>query len=140
MILDLIAFIALSVLCLVFAASALSQRKAKLAMLEKLLAAEIEKSIFATKLSEATLQSETKKIEESEGFLKFISESRDWAFRYIEDTQGAIKRFDKSISEGLEYLYKQRNTSSDALVSASISTLYEEYQKLKEILPKDMIE
>jgi len=140
MILDLIAFIALSVLCLVFAASALSQRKAKLAMLEKLLAAEIEKSIFATKLSEATLQSETKKIEESEGFLKFISESRDWAFRYIEDTQSAIKRFDESISEGLEYLYKQRNTSSDALSAASISTLYEEYQKLKEILPKDMIE
>jgi len=140
MILDLIAFIALSVLCLVFAASALSQRKARLAMLEKLLAAEIEKSIFATKLSEATLQSETKKIEESEGFLKFISESRDWAFRYIEDTQSAIKRFDESISEGLEYLYKQRNTSSDALSAASISTLYEEYQKLKEILPKDMIE
>lgn len=140
MILDLIAFIALSVLCLVFAASALSQRKARRAMLEKLLVAEIEKSIFAIKLSEAALQSETKKIEESEGFLKFISESRDWAFRYIEDTQSAIKSFDESISEGLEYLYKQRNTSSGALSAAFISTLYEEYQKLKEILPKDMIE
>jgi hypothetical protein len=139
MILDIIAFIALSVLCLIFAASALSQRKAKLALLEKYLASEIEKSIFSTKLSEVTLQSDTKKIEESEGFLKFISESRDWAFKYIEDVQSSLGGFHSSVSESLEYLYSNRNTFSDDRSSDAIAVVYEEYKKLKDMLPEDMV-
>jgi hypothetical protein len=139
MILDVMAFIALSVLCLIFAASALSQRKAKLALLEKYLASEIEKSIFSTKLSEVTLQSDTKKIEESEGFLKFISESRDWAFKYIEDVQSSLGGFHSSVSESLEYLYSNRNTFSDDLSSDAIAVIYEEYKKLKDMLPEDMV-
>jgi hypothetical protein len=139
MILDVIAFIALSVLCLIFAASALSQRKAKLALLEKYLASEIEKSIFSTKLSEITLQSDTKKIEESEGFLKFISESRDWAFKYIEDVQSSLGGFHSSVSESLEYLYNNRNTFSDDRSSDAIAVIYEEYKKLKDMLPEDMV-
>jgi hypothetical protein len=139
MILDVVAFIALSILCLIFAASALSQRKAKLALLEKYLASEIEKSIFSTKLSETTLQSETKKIEESEGFLKFISESRDWAFKYIEDVQDTIGGFDLSVSESIEYLYNNRNNFPDDRSSAAIVVVYEEYKKLKNILPEDMV-
>ena len=139
MMLDVVAFIALSILCLIFAASALSQRKAKLALLEKYLASEIEKSIFSTKLSEITLQSETKKIEESEGFLKFISESRDWAFKYIEDVQDTIGGFDLSVSESIEYLYNNRNNFPDDRSSAAIVVVYEEYKKLKNILPEDMV-
>lgn len=34
-----------------------------------------------------------KPIEETEGFLKFVSESRDWAFTYIEDVQSAIEEY-----------------------------------------------
>jgi hypothetical protein len=139
MILDVIAFIALSVLCLIFAASALSQRKAKLALLEKYLASEIEKSIFSTKLSEVTLQSDTKKIEESEGFLKFISESRDWAFKYIEDVQESLSGFDRSVSESIEYLYNNRSNLSDDHSSAAIVVVDEEYKRLKDILPEDMV-
>jgi hypothetical protein len=137
--LDVIAFIALSILCLIFAASALSQRKAKLALLEKYLASEIEKSIFSTKLSETILQSETKKIEESEGFLKFISESRDWAFKYIEDVQDSLSGFDRSVSESIEYLYNNRSNLSDDRSSAAIAVVYEEYKRLKDILPEDMV-
>jgi hypothetical protein len=36
-------------------------------------------------------------IEKTEGFLKFISDSRDWAFKYIEDVQLAIEDFNKAI-------------------------------------------
>jgi hypothetical protein len=36
-------------------------------------------------------------IEQTEGFLKFVSESRDWAFKYIEDVQAAIQDFNKAI-------------------------------------------
>jgi Na+/H+ antiporter NhaB len=30
-------------------------------------------------------------VEKTEGFLKFVSDSRDWAFKYIEDVQEAIE-------------------------------------------------
>jgi hypothetical protein len=36
-------------------------------------------------------------IEKTEGFLKFISDSRDWAFKYIEDVQLAIEDFNKAV-------------------------------------------
>jgi molecular chaperone DnaK (HSP70) len=36
-------------------------------------------------------------IEKTEGFLKFVSDSRDWAFKYIEDVQAAIQDFNLAI-------------------------------------------
>ena len=37
-------------------------------------------------------------IEQTEGFLKFVSESRDWAFKYIEDVQAAIQDFNAAVA------------------------------------------
>jgi hypothetical protein len=42
------------------------------------------------KLSE---QTDGKSIEQTDGFVKFISESRDWAFDYIENVQSAIEDY-----------------------------------------------
>jgi hypothetical protein len=42
------------------------------------------------KLSE---QTDGKSIEQTDGFVKFISESRDWAFDYIENVQSAIEEY-----------------------------------------------
>jgi hypothetical protein len=36
-----------------------------------------------------------KSIEQTEGFMKFISESRDWAFTYIEEVQAALEEYRK---------------------------------------------
>jgi hypothetical protein len=36
-------------------------------------------------------ESQNSNVEKTEGFLKFVSESRDWAFKYIEDVQEAIE-------------------------------------------------
>lgn len=139
MFLDTLAFIILSVLCLLFAFSALSQRKARLALLNKYLASEIEKSVFSQKLLEVLSEIETKKVEQSEGFLRFVSESREWAFKYIEDVQDALKDFDKAVSSELEYLYSSRTVDSDVLSKAAINTVYKEYLKLKEMLPDDVV-
>ena len=43
-----------------------------------------------SKLSEALLEIESKKLKETDGFVKFVSESRNWAFQYIEDVQNTI--------------------------------------------------
>jgi hypothetical protein len=53
----------------------------------------LEKFTIGKKLETVIAQSEAKKLEKDDGFLRFISESRDWAFKYIEDVQQAIKDY-----------------------------------------------
>jgi hypothetical protein len=43
---------------------------------------------------------EDKSIEQTDGFVKFLSESRDWAFEYIENVQQAIGAVKTSASFG----------------------------------------
>lgn len=49
--------------------------------------------------------------EKTEGFLKFVSESRDWAFQYIDKAQAAVKELQFSIAVGeqdrLDLAHKQ---------------------------------
>lgn len=54
---------------------------------------------------------------ESEGFIKFLSDSRQWAFDYIEDVQQAIVELETALA-----------TSDQKLIT-------EAYQKLKTFLP-----
>lgn len=41
-------------------------------------------------------------VEKTDGFLKFLSESRDWAFKYIEDAQESIQQLKNSVESGYE--------------------------------------
>ena len=38
-----------------------------------------------------------------ENFIKFLSESRDWAYKYIEDVQEGLSIFIDSVKEDIEY-------------------------------------
>jgi len=38
-----------------------------------------------------------------EDFLKFVSDSREWAFDYIEEVQNALLTFDNAIKDDLKY-------------------------------------
>lgn len=58
-------------------------------------------------------------VEKTDGFLKFISDSRDWAFQYIEDIQKALDEYDAAL-----------NTDDATIIN-------EAYKKLIDFLPKD---
>lgn len=58
-------------------------------------------------------------VEQTDGFLKFISDSRDWAFTYIEDIQQALAVYDVALS------------TDDAKI------INEAYKKLISFLPDD---
>lgn len=53
----------------------------------------IDKAVVMAELAKILDKQENKNIEETEGFLKFVSESRDWAFQYIEDVQAALEEY-----------------------------------------------
>lgn len=58
-------------------------------------------------------------VEQTDGFIKFISDSRDWAFTYIEDVQQALQVYDVALS------------TDDAKI------INEAYKKLLSFLPED---
>lgn len=64
-------------------------------------------------------EQQNKSVEETDGFLKFISDSRDWAFTYIEDIQQALAVYDVALS------------TDDAKI------INEAYKKLISFLPDD---
>jgi hypothetical protein len=71
----------------------------------------LEKFTISKKLEAVIAENEAKKLEKDEGFLRFISESRDWAFKYIEDVQQAIKEYKdnkskKTLDKLISYLPK----------------------------------
>lgn len=80
---------------------------------------QIDNFILLSELDKMVQEKDNKAIEQSDGFLKFVSESRDWAFEYIEDIQQALMAYD--IAVGLD----------DAKI------LNEAYQKLISFLPKE---
>lgn len=56
-----------------------------------------DKEIVAKKLDETVAMINNTNVEDKDGFIKFLSQSREWAFDYIENVQGAIKVLDEAM-------------------------------------------
>lgn len=97
----------------------------------------LDKSTLIQNLSDRLVKIEQKPIEESEGFIKFLSESRDWAFKYIEDVQKALTDFKNIVEPKLKYA----NTYGTVAGPTAHLTLIEEitlaYIDLKKIMPDE---
>jgi hypothetical protein len=59
----------------------------------------LEKFTIAKKLEEVLAENESKKLEKDDGFIKFLSQSRETAFNYIEEVQEAIVHYAKDKSD-----------------------------------------
>lgn len=74
------------------------------------------------------------KIEETEGFLKFVSQSRDWAFQYIESVQISIRNFQDVFHPIAKDYYKNKEKPID---QETFGRLVEAYKKLVDELPDE---
>jgi hypothetical protein len=81
--------------------------------------AEINRMILSEMLTNLMNEKDDQSVESTEGFLKFISDSRDWAFDYIEKVQDAINAYDEALSK------------DDAVA------MNEAYKNLLSMLPQD---
>lgn len=60
----------------------------------------IDKIILIDRLEQTINAKESQSIEQTDGFVKFLSESRNWAFDYIEKAQVSILKLKTSIESG----------------------------------------
>jgi hypothetical protein len=70
-----------------------------------------------------------------ENFLKFVSESRDWAFEYIEEVQEGLSKFVDALEPEINYFKEYGDIGSMAPNYYSMKKFVEEYEKLKMLLP-----
>jgi len=113
-------------------------RVKNLSLINENLEVYIRNSILTQELKNRLEQADIQSLASNDDFLKFVSQSRDWAFEYIESTQENIYEFVTKAGPVIEYLDEFdppiiTNDQKKALVGAynSIrSTLPDEYGKL----------
>ena len=75
-----------------------------------------------------------------ENFIKFLSDSRDWAYEYIEDVQSSLNKFVDTVDADISYFDEYGDTLSmarpDYSAMKNISTAYKELKKLLPIEEK----
>lgn len=98
---------------------------------------EMHKHMLGQKIEELQKELSSKELSETDGFIKFISQSRDWAFEYIEEVQKALVEFDEVVAPQLEWATTYGRLAGDTVHTNTINTISEAYNKLKTLLPKN---
>lgn len=89
-------------------------------------------------LQEAQQESnKTEKEKINEDFLKFISDSRDWAYSYIEDVQSSLNKFISDIEPEISYFDEFGIIGSAYPHYESMKKISEAYKELKKLMPDD---
>jgi hypothetical protein len=82
-------------------------------------------------------QVKTEKDQSNEDFLKFISDSRDWAYTYIDEVQASLNKFIKDIEPEISYFDEYGIVGSAFPHYYSMKKISEAYKELKKLLPDD---
>jgi hypothetical protein len=118
----------ISILVLSLASNIVSLTKNQ-KLVKKTVELALEKFTISKQLEKLLNEKESKKLEETDGFIKFISDSRDWAFKYIEDVQDAIIT--------LESARKQKDDSKIELAYSSLLSFLPKEEEIKEKRKED---
>jgi hypothetical protein len=72
-----------------------------------------------------------------ENFIKFLSDSRDWAFTYIEDVQNGLIKFVEEVDPSINYFSEFSTLSEGHPLHDSMKKISIAYQDLKKFLPNE---
>ena len=96
----------------------------------------IDRAIVMEEMRKLMAEIDKKNSNQNDGFLKFVSDSREAAFKYIEEVQAAITEFDQRVGPVVKY-YKQTGKILERKPSELVRELTSAYDKLMESMPKE---
>jgi hypothetical protein len=99
--------------------------------------AQVNKDIIADEYVNVLQELENKKLEKSDDFVKFLSDSRESAFQYIENVQENLTKFDKQITKIIKWNETYGSAIGDNPHSNKIKEISVAYKKLKSLLPEN---
>jgi len=74
-----------------------------------------------------------------ESFIKFLSDSRDWAFGYIEDVQKGLEKFISYAEPEINHFNENFDISKGTEYYSFMKKFSKEYKELKKLMPTDTI-
>lgn len=74
-----------------------------------------------------------------ENFIKFLSDSRDWAYEYIENVQAGLNSFINETAPEINYFKEYGDIMGMSPNYYSMKKIAEEYEKLKTLLPAEEV-
>ncbi len=137
MILDIIAFGVLSLVIVILLINNLAIRSKNKKLSIEIIQIALDKAVISQKLKEQLDKKNSESIEQSEGFLKFISQSRDWAFDYIEQVQAALLEFKNKIEPQILYAKTYGTTTGESPHTIIIDRISNAYDDLIKVMPED---
>lgn len=72
-----------------------------------------------------------------ENFIKFLSDSRDWAFTYIEDVQKGLVKFVEEVDSTINYFDDFSSIQEGNPLNLGMKQISVAYKDLKKFLPSD---
>lgn len=75
-----------------------------------------------------------------ENFIKFLSDSREWAFEYIENVQSGLKKFIEEVQPQIDY-YNKYGSVIEGMVPPhdfALKKISKEIEDLKSLLPEEL--
>lgn len=75
-----------------------------------------------------------------DNFIKFLSDSREWAYTYIEDVQKGLQKFIEEIEPHINH-YKKYGAAVDGMMPPhdfALKKISKEFEELKKLLPKEI--
>jgi hypothetical protein len=99
--------------------------------------AHLDKTIISEKLIEVSEKKNKLDDPSSEAFLKFVSDSRDWAYQYIDEVQESLNKFINDIEPEIAYFDEYGIVGSAYPHYYSMKKISGAYKELKKLLPED---
>jgi hypothetical protein len=137
MILDFIAFGILGFFVFVLLINNLRLRSKTRKLTSQVIQISLDKAVISEQLKKVLDKKDSESIEQSEGFLKFISQSREWAFDYIEQVQAALLEFRNKVEPQILYAKTYGTTVGESTHSIIVDKISDAYDDLVKIMPED---
>ncbi len=134
---EFIAFVIFSILFFVLVVRNIMLSLKVRSISKELLQSVIDKNILAEKLFDSSARNLIKEDKSSEAFLKFVSDSRDWAYQYIDEVQEGLNKFITDVEPEISYFKEYGDVGSMAPNYYSMKKISVAYEELKSLLPED---
>jgi hypothetical protein len=103
----------------------------------QLIQSKIDSNHIKSNLATALLEIESKKLETTDGFINFLSESREQAFNYIEYVEKSFQDLDLVMQKIFQWEDSYGSANGDTAHTEAISEIRKAYEQYKSTMPNN---
>lgn len=130
---DFISFIIFMIFFFLIIVDNVKMRISQKKVIIKLAQAQADNELLLNKIS---IDQEKEDIENTDGFLKFLTQSRDWAFDYIYTVQNGIYEFTQKVGPEIAYFDQYGDVIWTPLTD-HMKKISDAYKDLEKLIPDD---